>query len=395
MKPVNGVFAALDTTVFETMSRLAAEHGAVNLGQGFPDEDGPEDMRRAAAASLVAGPNQYPPMLGLAELRRAVAEHEARFYRLDYDWTREVLVTSGATEALADCLFALIEPGDEVVLFEPLYDSYLPILRRAGAVPRFVRLEPPHWRLDPAALAAAFGPRTKLVLLNNPLNPAAKVFGEDELSLIAEHVARSGAYAVCDEVYEHILFDGRRHVPFAALPGMRERSLKIGSAGKTFSLTGWKVGYVAGPAALMTPVAKAHQYLTFTTPPALQAAVAEGLGRDDAYYRGLADGLQAKRDFLASGLKRLGLCVPDCAGTYFVLADIRSLGLGDGDVEAARRLTVEAGVATVPVSAFYAGGGPRHYLRFCFSKREDVLGEALARIEAFLARGAGQDRAVL
>ena len=383
MKPANRLFQDLGTTVFEVMSRLAVEHEAINLGQGFPDEDGPQDVRRLAAEAVVDGPNQYPPMMGLAELRRAVAAHEKRFYGLDVDWRSEVLVTSGATEALADCLFGLIEPGDEVVLIEPLYDSYLPIVRRAGGVPKPVRVTPPGWGLDADALSAAFSDRTKLILLNNPHNPAAKVFARAELELIAELVLRHDAYAVCDEVYEHIVFDGRPHVPLIALPGMRERCLKLGSAGKTFSLTGWKVGYVTAAPALLQPVAKTHQYMTFTTAPNLQRAVAYGLAKDDAYYQKLAGALERKRDRLAAGLKTIGFGVIDCQGTYFVTADVRPLGLGEDDFEACRKLTVEAGVTAIPVSAFYGADAPRHFIRFCFSKRDEVLDAALERLAAF------------
>jgi aspartate/methionine/tyrosine aminotransferase len=386
MKPANRLFQGLGTTVFEVMSRLAIEHEAINLGQGFPDEDGPEDVRRVAAETVVEGPNQYPPMMGLAELRQAVAAHEKRFYGLDVDWRSEVLVTSGATEALADCLFGLIEPGDEVVLIEPLYDSYLPIVRRAGGVPKPVRVTPPDWALDADALRAAFSDRTKLILLNNPLNPAAKVFSRAELELVAELVLRHDAYAVCDEVYEHIVFDGRPHVPLIALPGMRERCLKIGSAGKTFSLTGWKVGYVTAAPELLQPVAKTHQYLTFTTAPNLQKAVAFGLAKDDAYYRRLAGELERKRDRLAAGLKEIGFAVIDCQGTYFVTADVRPLGLKQDDFEACRKLTVEAGVTAIPVSAFYGADAPRYFIRFCFSKQDAVLDTALERLSAFAGR---------
>ncbi len=245
MKPTNALFTGLPTTIFEVMSRLALEHKAVNLGQGFPDVDGPLEVRQKAAEALVAFPNQYPPMMGLPELRQAVAHANERFYGLKIDWASEVMVTSGATEALADCIMALVEPGDEVVVIEPLYDSYLPIIRRAGAIPRRVRVSPPDWTLDHDALAAAFGPKTKAVLLNNPMNPAAKVFSLDDLTVIADLCVRFDAYAICDEVYEHIVFDGRKHIPLMTLPGMRERSVRIGSAGKTFSLTGWKVGYRA------------------------------------------------------------------------------------------------------------------------------------------------------
>ncbi|MDP2619735.1 MAG: aminotransferase [Hyphomicrobiales bacterium] len=390
MKPANRLFQDLGTTVFEVMSRLAIAHEAINLGQGFPDEDGPEDVRRIAAETVIDGSNQYPPMLGLAELRQAVAAHEKRFYGLDVDWRSEVLVTSGATEALADCLFGLIEPGDEVVLIEPLYDSYLPIVRRAGGVPKPVRVTPPDWALDPDALKAAFSDRTKLILLNNPHNPAAKVFTRPELELIAELILRHDAYAVCDEVYEHIVFDGRPHVPLITLPGMRQRCLKLGSAGKTFSLTGWKVGYVTAAPELLQPVAKTHQFMTFTTAPNLQKAVAYGLGKEDAYYRELAGELQRKRDRLAAGLNEIGFGVIDCQGTYFITADVRPLGLEQEDVEACRTLTVKAGVTAIPVSAFYGADAPKHFIRFCFSKQDEVLDAALERLAAYAGKRAAR-----
>ncbi len=367
------------------MSRLAREHEAINLGQGFPDVDGPADVKQRAADELISGLNQYPPMMGVPELRQAVADANRRFYGLDVDWQREVLVTSGATEALSDCMAALIEPGDEVVVFEPLYDCYLPLIRRAGGVPHLVRLEPPKWQLDSVGLAAAFGPKTKAILLNNPMNPAARVFSRDELALIAELVVAHDAYAICDEVYEHVLFDGRRHVPLMSLPGMRERTVRIGSAGKTFSLTGWKVGYVTAAPALLDPIAKAHQFTTFTTPPNLQRAVAYGLGKDDAYYRDLADGLAAKRDRFAAGLAKLGFGVVPCEGTYFITADAAPLRLNVSDVEMNRRMTIEARVTAVPVSAFYETAPPASFLRFCFSKKDEVLDEALSRLARWIA----------
>jgi len=389
MKPTNPVYTGLPTTIFEVMSRMAKENGAINLGQGFPDVDGPEDIRRFAAEEIVNGRNQYPPMMGVPELRKAVADSNRRFYGLDIDWESEVLVTSGATEAISDCLAALVEPGDEVVLIEPLYDCYLPLVRRAGAIPRLVRVTPPDWRLDRQALADAFGPRTKAVLLNNPMNPAAKVFTADELALIAELVVAHDAYAICDEVYEHILFDGRKHVPLMTLPGMRERAARIGSAGKTFSLTGWKVGYVTAAPALLDPITKAHQFTTFTTPPGLQKAVAYGLGKDDAYYEQLTGDLEAKRDRFVEGLRRIGFEAVPCDGTYFITADMRSVGVAEDDVAACRRLTMEAGVTAVPVSAFYQSDAPSNFVRFCFSKRDAVLDGALERLARWVERKDG------
>jgi len=380
MVKTNSIYTGLPTTIFEAMSRLAREHNAINLGQGFPDTDGPEDVRRVAAEALLGKSNQYPPMLGVPELRQAVATANKRFYGLEVDWQSEVLVTSGATEALSDCMAALLEPGDEVVVFEPLYDCYLPLIRRAGAIPKFVRLSPPEWRLDPAALEAAFSPRTKAVLLNNPLNPAAKVFGADELALLAKLIVAHDAIAICDEVYEHIVFDGAKHLPLMTLPGMRERTVRLGSAGKTLSLTGWKVGYATAAKALLDPIAKAHQFTTFTTPPNLQHAVAYGLSKDDSYYSSLIETLAAKRDRFGAGLAALGYDVVPCASTYFIVADI-SRHTSLDDAEYCKKLTIEAGVAAVPLSAFYEGAGPRNFIRFCFSKRDEVLDEALLRLK--------------
>ncbi|KTS14585.1 aminotransferase [Methylobacterium indicum] len=373
---MNPIFADLPTTVFEVMSALARETGAVNLGQGFPDDPGPTDVRAKAAEAVVEGWNQYPPMMGLPELRRAIARHYAHWQGLDLDPDAEVMVTSGATEALAGALMALIEPGDEVVLFEPMYDAYLPLVRRAGGVPRFVTLTPPHFRLTEAALAAAFSPHTKVVLLNNPLNPSATVFPDEDLALLAGFCERFDAVAVCDEVWEHVVFDGRRHRPLMAFPGMRERTVKIGSAGKIFSLTGWKVGFVMAAPRLMRGLSKAHQFLTFTTPPNLQAAVAYGLAKDDAYYEGMRADFARARDRFADGLTGLGFRVLPSAGTYFLNLDIAPLGESD-DVAFCERLVREHGVAAIPVSAFYAHRPVRNIVRFCFAKRDDTLDRAL------------------
>jgi aspartate/methionine/tyrosine aminotransferase len=388
MRTANALMSGLGTTVFEVMSGLAREHNSVNLGQGFPDDKGPEAVRSAAADYLLNGHNQYPPMMGLPELRQAVAEHAQRFQGLEIDWQTEVLVTSGATEALADCLFGLIEAGDEVVLIEPLYDSYLPIVRRAGGIPHLVRLEPPTWRLPRDQLEAAFSRRTKLVLFNSPMNPCSKVFGREELQLIAELCQRHDAYAVCDEVYEHIVFDDHRHVSIMALPGMRDRAIRIGSAGKSFSLTGWKVGYVTASAELMKPIAKTHQFMTFTTPPNLQWGAAVGLRLDDRYFETLAADMQGKRDRLAEALDAIGFDVLPAHGTYFVTTDFRPLGFNGTDEDFCRHITVEAGVTAVPVSAFYdePATAPRHLARFCFCKHESTLESAISRLQQHFRR---------
>jgi aspartate/methionine/tyrosine aminotransferase len=379
-RPFNSVFSGLPVTVFETMSRLAREHGAVNLGQGFPDDPGPEDVRAKAAEAVINGWNQYPPMMGLPELRQATAAHFRRWQGLELDADSEIMVTSGATEAIAGALMALIEPGDEVVLFEPMYDAYLPLVRRAGGIPRFVTLQPPHFRLTEEALARAFSPRTKLVLFNNPLNPTATVFPEGDLDLLAEFCQRFDAIAVCDDVWEHVVFDGHAHLPLMARPGMRERTVKISSAGKIFSLTGWKVGLVMAAPPIMKVLAKAHQFLTFTTPPNLQSAVAYGLMKDDAYFEGMRAAFQRSRDRFSEGLRALGFSVLPSAGTYFVNIDIAPLGEAD-DVDFCQRLVAEHGVAAIPVSAFYAQGAVRNVVRFCFAKHDATLDAALERLK--------------
>lgn len=380
MKPINRELSAFGTTVFTVMSQLATDHGAINLGQGFPDEDGPSDIREKAAEAMLHGPNQYPPMMGMPELRRAVAEANKRFYGLDVDWRSQVMATSGATEALADCLLGLINPGDEVVMIEPLYDSYLPMVLRAGGVPRLVRIEPPDWTLPRADLEAAFSDKTKLIILNSPHNPAGKVFDEEELAFIAGLVEKHDAYAVCDEVYEHLLFDGRRHIPLMTLPGMAERCLRIGSAGKTFSVTGWKIGYITGGADLIAGVAKAHQFNTFTSSPGLQLAAAYGLGKEDAYFDGLARSLQDRRGRLAEGLRKVGFETLESEGTYFLTVDFRPLGFNGDDVDFCRHITTEAGVTAVPVSAFYQDADVNHFARFCFCKNQALLDEAVERL---------------
>lgn len=383
---MNSIFSALPTTIFETMSRLAREHQAVNLGQGFPDDPGPEDVRRKAAEAVIEGWNQYPPMMGLPELRQATATHFRHWQGLELDPETEVMVTSGATEAIAGALMAIVSPGDEVVLFEPMYDAYLPLVRRAGGIPKFVTLTPPHFGLSEEALAKAFSPKTKAVLFNNPLNPTATNFSEADLDLLASFCVRHDAVAICDDVWEHVVFDGHRHRPLMSRPGMRERTVKISSAGKIFSLTGWKVGMVMAAPELMRVLAKAHQFLTFTTPPNLQAAVAYGLGKDDAYFEGMRADFQRSRDRFADGLSELGFSVLPSAGTYFLNVDIGPLGQGD-DVAFCQRLVAEHGVAAIPVSAFYAEGAVRNVVRFCFAKHDATLDKALERLAALRVKG--------
>jgi N-succinyldiaminopimelate aminotransferase len=376
----NPIYAALPTTIFTVMSGLAQDLGAINLGQGFPDESGPEAIRRRAAEETLDGYNQYPPMPGLPALREAVAAHYRRWQGLEFDWKSEVTVTSGATEALAACFLSLISPGDEVVLFQPLYDSYLPMVRRAGGVAKLVRLSPPDFRLTREALEAAFGPRTRLVVLNNPLNPSATVAPAEDLALLAEFCVRHDAVAVCDEVWEHVVFDGLTHLPLMAQPGMRERCVKIGSAGKMFALTGWKVGFICAAPPLTGVISKAHQFLTFTTPPNLQAAVAWGLANSDDWFAAMPGQLQASRDRLTEALRREGFAVLPSRGTYFLNVDLAASGIAEGDMDFCLRAVKQAGVAAIPISTFYEEAPPTNLIRLCFPKRDATLDEGAKRL---------------
>jgi N-succinyldiaminopimelate aminotransferase len=386
MRACNQVYAGLGITIFETMSLLAREHGAVNLGQGFPDGGAPSDVVERAAEHVRSGWNQYPPMLGLPELRQAYAHHAARFYGLKLDWEREVMITSGATEALAAALLSLIEPGDEVVLIEPFYDAYLPLLLRAGAVPRFVTTRPPDFRVEREALRAVLSPRTKCLVINTPGNPTGRVLDPSEVEAIAEAASAVDAYVISDEVYEHLVFDGQKHNTLLAHPGLGERTVRIASAGKTFSLTGWKVGAVFAPPALVQLMSKAHQFLTFTTPPHLQAAVAYGLGKSESYFNDLNMSMQARRDHLRRGLSELGLTVLPCEGTYFLNVDIGNRS--QNDVSFCKKLVTQVGVAAIPVSAFYSEAQVTNVVRFCFAKKLEVLDEALARLAQLTRREA-------
>ncbi len=376
----NPVFAGLPTTIFTVMSALAVEHRAVNLGQGFPDEDGPMAIREAACRSLIDDSNQYPPMRGRLDLRRALSAHAKHFYDLNFDPESEIVVTSGATEALTASILAFARAGDEVVLIDPSYDSYRPIAEASGAVVRTVKLAPPDWRLTEEALRAAVTPKTSAVVLNSPMNPIGRVFDRVEREAIARVLRDSNAVAICDEVYEHLTFDGRAHVPLASLPGMRERTVRIGSAGKMFALTGWKVGWVMGDAPLTEVVAKAHQFLTFTTSPALQRGVAYALEHEMEFTLNLTRELQAKRDLLAAGIAKLGFKLVPCEGTFFLTADIRGL-TNETDRDFCRRLVREAGVAAIPLSVFMYDSKPDNFVRFAFCKKREVIEEALARLE--------------
>jgi aspartate/methionine/tyrosine aminotransferase len=378
---MNPLFANMPINVFTRMSALAVENSAVNLGQGFPDFGWPGDVVARAAEALISGSNQYAPMTGLPELRRAIADHYRAHQALEIE-PDSVVVTSGATEALAASLIALIEPGDEVLLFQPLYDLYLPMVLRAGGVPRFVRLAPPDWRISGEALAEAFTPKTKLVVFNNPHNPSSRVFGADELGLLAEACVRNDAIALTDEVWEHVVFDGRPHIPLASLPGMAERTVKVGSAGKIFSLTGWKVGWVVAPPALAGPISKAHQFLTFATAPNLQAAVAYGLGKESGWFEGMRRVFAGARDGLVSGLREAGFVTLPAEGTYFVGVDLPASGIDVDDLTFCQRAVREGGVAAIPLSAFYAERPVTSVIRLCFAKKRETLAEGLERMAA-------------
>jgi len=319
-------------------------------------------------------------MRGRIELRRAIAGHAKRFYDLSLDPDTDIVVTSGATEALSASIMALAGEGGDIVLIEPAYDSYRPIAEAVGARVRSLTLKPPHWRLTEEALAAAFTPETRAIVINSPLNPIGRVFDQSELELVACFLERFDACAICDEVYEHLVFDGREHVPLATLPGMRRRVVRVGSSGKMFSLTGWKVGWVSGDASLMRAVANAHQFLTFTTSPALQLGVAHALEKEIDYTLGLTKELQAKRDLLAKGLAQMGFDVLPCEGTYFLTADFRGLS-NESDTEFCERIVREAKVAMIPLSFFFTGGKPDTMVRFAFCKKKEVLEESLARLQ--------------
>ncbi|MBM3542634.1 MAG: aminotransferase [Alphaproteobacteria bacterium] len=386
MKRANSILSAYETSVFEVMSRLAREHDAVNLGQGFPDSNGPDDVRQAAVEATDKGPNQYPPSPGLPELRQAVAAHGKRFYGLDIDWQTETLITCGGTHALASCFLGLIEPGDEVVLFEPVFDTYLPMVRRAGAIPKLVRLEPPDWALPRERLRAAFSAKTKLIVVNSPMNPTGKVFDRADLEFVAGLCREFDTFAVCDEVYEHLIFDGLRHIPLMTLPGMRERTVRIGSAGKIFSLTGWKIGFITGPKHMVQPIFRAHQAVIFSVAPSLQKAVAYGLGKDDAFFASIPHELQGKRDRFMPAIARMGFRAFKPYGTYFITADFRPLGANDDSLSFCTRLVTEAGVAAIPLSALYEGDIPQHLIRFAFCKRDEVLDEAVRRMARYFGK---------
>ncbi|MZE56688.1 pyridoxal phosphate-dependent aminotransferase [Streptomyces sp. SID5770] len=382
--PLNRRLAEFGTTIFAEMSALAAETGAINLGQGFPDTDGPEEIREAAVRALRDGRgNQYPPGPGVPELRAAIADHQRERYGLEYDPDAEVLVTAGATEAIAAALLALVEPGDEVIALEPYYDSYAACVAMAGGtrVPVTLRPREGSYVLDLDELRAAVTDRTRLILLNTPHNPTGTVLTRAELTAVAELAVERDLLVVTDEVYEHLVFDGAEHVPIASLPGMRERTVTISSAGKTFSFTGWKVGWITASPELTSAVRSAKQFLTYVSAGPFQYAVAEALRLPDAYFDALRADLAAKRDLLGEGLAQAGFGVYRPSGTYFVTTDIRPLGATDG-FAFCRSLPERAGVVAIPNAVFYDHrdeGAP--FVRFAFCKKTEVLEEAVSRLK--------------
>lgn len=379
MMTPHSVFAEAPVTIFEKMSGLAREYGAINLGQGFPEDPGPLALRERAAQAAVHGWNQYAPSRGLPELRQAVAEHYNRMQGAALT-TDQVIITSGATEAIAAAVMAWVRSGDEVIVFEPAYDAYRPLIERAGGIVKPIRLEPPHWQITAQMLDQAIGPKTRAVLFNNPMNPAAKMFGADELAALAKACVSHDLVVISDEVWEHVRLTDRAHIPLATIEGMRERTIKIGSAGKMFGLTGWKVGFVCAEPHLLDPVARAHQFLTFATPALLQTAVAEGLAWDGAWYAQMAQDMAERCDYLRQALMAKGYVCLDSHGTYFLNVDLAASGIAMGDADFCEAIVREFGVAAIPVSAFVSDAGQGNIVRLCFAKPETVLAEAAKRL---------------
>ncbi len=375
--------AGFTTTIFTEINELAQQHQALNLGQGRPDFDGPHEVIAAAAAAL-SDPvcNQYPPGLGTLALRKAIADHTARFYGLDIDPRKGVLITAGATEAVLSCILGTVDRGDEVILIEPYFDSYLPNLTFVGATPVYLPLQPPDWTLDPDALRAAFTPKTRAILLNTPHNPTGRVFTREELALIAELCIEHDVTVISDEVYEHLVFDGAQHIPIASLPGMMERTLTVSSLGKSFSVTGWKIGWVYGHPDLLEGAVRAHQFVTFSANHPAQVAAVTALNLPDSYYAGLQAMYTSKRDLLMRGLQAAGLKARQPEGTYFVMADFADVFDGD-DLEFARYLTTEIGVACIPPTFFYSNSHAHlasTQARFAFCKSDALLQQAAERL---------------
>src|SRR5437868_3986918 len=384
---MNPIYEQMKTSVFERMSLAAAKHNAVNLGQGFPDFGWPDAIPDTAARALKEGSNQYAPSRGLPALHEAVAAHYQRHFGQAVD-ADHVCVTSGATEALGAAILATVQPGEEVIIFTPAYDSYAPMIRRAGATPVEIALQPPGWRLDREALEAAVTERTSAILFNNPHNPAGRLFDADELEILAATAREHDLIAISDEVWEHVLLDGHSFTPLASLPGMAERTIKVGSAGKIFSLTGWKVGWIVAAPELAAVSARAHQFLTFATAPNLQSAVAFGLDAGDKWIQPMRDRFQRARDRMTQGLRSAGYVVLDATSTYFLCVDLAGSGLGIDDDAFASAAVEQAGVAVVPLSAFAERDPPRHLVRLCFGKKDETIDAgvaAMARAKELLA----------
>jgi aspartate/methionine/tyrosine aminotransferase len=384
---MNPLYEQMATSVFERMSALAAKHGAVNLGQGFPDFGWPDAILDAAATAVKEGSNQYAPSRGTPALREAVAAHYNRHYGQDLA-AEHVCVTSGATEALGAAILGTVAPGDEVIILTPAYDSYAPMIRRGGAVPREVALRPPEWRIDRAALEAAVTPKTRAMIFNNPQNPTGRLFDADELEAIASFARDHDLIVIADEVWEHIVLDGQKFVPLATLPGMAGRTIKIGSAGKIFSLTGWKVGWMVAAPELANVVARAHQFLTFCTAPNLQSAVAFGMSEGDAWIEPMKQRFARARDRMTEGLRGAGFTVLHAASTYFLCVDLKASGIDLDDETFAVAAVEQAGVAVVAVSAFAEDNPSRHLVRLCFGKKDDTIDAgvaAMARAKELLA----------
>ncbi|HEV8406360.1 MAG TPA: aminotransferase [Sphingomicrobium sp.] len=384
---MNPIYEKMKTSVFERMSALAVEHRAVNLGQGFPDFGWPPEILEAAAKAVLEGSNQYPPSRGLSALREAVAAHYNRHFGqlLDAD---HVCVTSGATEALGSAILAVVQAGDEVIILTPAYDSYAPMIRRAGGTPVEVALRPPQWKVEMESLERAMTSKTRAILFNNPHNPAGRLFGLDELEIIATLACQYDLVVISDEVWEHIVLDNCRFTPLATLPGMVERTIKVGSAGKIFSLTGWKVGWIVAAPTLAPLVARAHQFLTFSTAPNLQAAVAFGLNEGDPWLQPMRDRFERSRDLMAQGLRSAGYATLEVAATYFMCVDLEASGIPLDDESFAAAAVEKAGVAVVPLSAFAECDPSRHLVRVCFSKKDETIEAgvaAMARAKEILA----------
>jgi N-succinyldiaminopimelate aminotransferase len=384
---MNPLYVEMKTSVFERMSGLALEHGAINLGQGFPDFGWPDEILDSAAKALKEGSNQYPPSHGLPALREAIAAHYNRHQGLRVA-ADQVCVTSGATEALGAAILAAVEPGDQVILLTPAYDSYAPMVRRAGGTVREVALEPPLWRIERQALDAVIGSKTRAILFNNPHNPTGRLFGQDEIEVIASVARDHDLIVISDEVWEHVLLDDQRFIPISSLPEMAQRTIKIGSAGKIFSLTGWKVGWMVAAPEIASVASRAHQFLTFSTAPNLQSAVAYGLEQGDAWIEPMRRRFERARDRMAEGLTAAGYVVLDPASTYFLCVDLEASGI-DMDDESFAVVAVErAGVAVVPLSAFAERDPPSHLVRLCFGKKDETIDAgvaAMARAKEMLA----------